>query len=413
MGMEHFQLYKPVRLSLHGDAPFGRGACERLAARYHAQQSEVLEATESHSPEQFLRLFLTAHGMAPVGNWQTHTYVRVTDSATGKDHFFLIPIPFELRRDRLGTHRPEPVARPAIRLEDGRLWVDEFQTPVRPQAIPYTTPFWYFHYDPNQEQRPFRSMTLNLKPSCPEKCVMCAGAKTGRVNNGMEGALAADQVLRNICAKHPETKDQMDNVAVVTGCFDSFEALSVHLKDVREAALRHASPTTFRVLEHNVATERQLELVVGELGYDVFITLECYDAELRRLALNGRVGRKGRDTREFLEMMRNYAHYLDARPELNRRVVHVTYLIGIDPLQTAETLFQEMSAINRGLKNVTVLPWLSVFTPYEISMRLIQHPEFSLEFLIRAQDLCRSYFPADLLASESGGTADGYARGLF
>lgn len=411
--MEHLQLPQTVRLPLPGAAPFGRGVCERLAARYHAHQPEVAEAIGRCSPEQFLRLFLTAHGMTPAGNWQTHTYARVTDSETGRDHFFLIPIPFELRRDRLGVQAAEPAARPAIRFEDGRLWVDEFRTEVRPQAIPYTTPFWYFHYDPNAEDVPFRSMTLNLKPSCPEKCVMCAGAKTGRVNNGMEGALEADQVLAKIMAKHAGAKTQLDSVAVVTGCFESFDALTVHLRDVREAALRHASPKTFRVLEHNVATERQLDVVVGELGYDVFITLECYDAELRRLALNGRVGRKGRDTAEFLEMMRNYARYLDARPELGRTVVHVTYLIGIDPLPVAETLFREMAEINRGLKNVTVLPWLSVFTPYETSMRLIQHPDFSLQFLLQAQELCRAYFPADLLAAESGGTADGYARGLF
>src|SRR5262249_14265353 len=154
--------------------------------------------------------------------------------------------------------------------------VDDIQTAVRPQSIPYTTPFWYFHYDPNTEDRPFRSATLNLKPQCPERCVLCAGAKTGRVNNGMDDTLSARSVMERIFRQHPEAREQLDSIAIVTGCFQTFDALTEHLAEVRQAAELYSSPTTFRVLEHNVTTTERFEEVVGKLGYDVFVTLECY-----------------------------------------------------------------------------------------------------------------------------------------
>ena len=390
---------------------FGESECRWLAEQYHLGEPTVLQAVNEYSPEQFLRLFLTAHGMPPVGTWQTHTYARVTDSITGRDHFFLIPIPFERRS--VASVVATTTQKPRIRFEGGLLWIDHIATTVRPQSIPHTTPFWYFHYDPNLEASPFHSMTLNLKPACPEKCTLCAGAKTGRVNNGTEGALSTDSVFKRIFWQHPKAKAQLDSVAVVTGCFENFNALTDHLRDVREVATKYSSPKTFRVLEHNVATTEQFDLVVGELGYDVFITLECFDQALRKIALNGNVGRKGRNSAEFLEMIGTYAEYLEAHPELGKHFVHVTYLTGIDSLEVSEFLFQQFAEINNRMKNVSVVPWLSVFTPYDKTMRVIQHWDFSLKFLIDAQRLAKKYFAPALLEAESGSTADGYARGLF
>ena len=61
-----------------------------------------------------------------------------------------------------------------------------------------------------------------------------------------------------------------------------------------------------------------------------------------------------------------------------------------------------------------VLPfWVSVFTPYDKPMRVIQRPDFSLKFLIDAQALATKYFGPELMANHSGGTNHGYARGLF
>src|SRR5215467_7891415 len=371
---------KPVQLPR-----FGREQCDALAKKYHPHDAVVRAAVDEYSPERFLRLFLTAHGMPPAGTWQTHTYARITDSVTGRDHFFLIPIPFERHERASAAVRALPRPRPRIRFENGLLWIDYIQTPVRPQSIPYTTPFWYFHYNPNTEDRPFRSMTLNLKPECPERCVLCAGAKTGRVNNGMDDTMAPDSVMARILRQHPDMREQLDSVAVVTGCFQSFDALTEHLGDVRRAAQRYASPTTFRVLEHNVTTPERFDVVVRELGYDVFVTLECFDQELRNIALNGKVGRKGRDSREFVDMIRVYAEYLEARPELGKRLVRVTYLTGLDSPETTDDFFQQLAAINRGKKHATVVPWLSVFTPYDKPMRVIQRPDFSLNFLIEAQ----------------------------
>lgn len=389
---------------------FGEEECKRLARRYHPGDVTVASAANEYSPERFLRLFLTAHGMAPVGNWQTHTYARVTDSLSLRDHFFLIPIPFRRRKQDSQT---ADETRPTIRLMNGEIWIDEIRTAVRAQSIPHTTPFWYFHYDPNREQTPFDSMTVNFKPACPEKCTLCAGAKTGRVNNGLEGSLATEHSFGRIFNQHPQAREQLDSVAVVTGCFDQFDDLASHLRDVRQSVLKFASPSTFRVLEHNVTTEAQYEIVVGELGYDVFITLECFDQSMRKIALNGNVGRKGRDSRQFLDMIQNYANYLDARPELGKHLVHVTYLIGIDSLETTEYLFSLMAEMNRKLKHTTIVPWLSVFTPYDETMRIIQNREFSLGFIIDAQFLAERYFGAALMERESGSTADGYARGLF
>src|SRR5437762_6408 len=147
-------LQVPIAVALVELPRFGRDECERLARKYHGDDATVLAALGQRSPEQFLRLFLTAHGMPPAGNWQTHTYVRITDSVTSKDHFFLIPIPYEPheKANVRALRRP----RPNIRFVNGLLWVDDIATPVRPQSIPYTTPFWYFHYNPNTEDRPFR-----------------------------------------------------------------------------------------------------------------------------------------------------------------------------------------------------------------------------------------------------------------
>jgi hypothetical protein len=403
-------MHNPIAIR-HQIAPLARRECERLAQAYHANEPEVLEALGSHSPEQWLRLFVTSHGMPPVGIWQTHTYARFTDSVSGRDHFFLIPLPYKphKRHETAVLARP----RPSIRIENGSLWIDQLKTGIRLQAIPHTTPFWYFHYNPNREHRPYHSMTLNLKPACPEKCTLCAGAKTGRVNNGMEGALEAVPAFERILAQHPETAAQLDSVAVVTGCFEKFDALVNHLREVRAAALKFASPSTFRVLEHNVGTEEQLEIVVGELGYEVFVTLECFDQELRCLALNGKVGRKGRDSRQFLEMIRTYAWYLEKRPGLGKRHVRVTYLIGIDSLETTERLFRELDSLNRELKHSMVVPWMSVFTPYDDHMRVLQQPGFSLKFLLDAHALARKYFSEPLLREQSGSTGEGYARGFF
>jgi hypothetical protein len=392
---------------------FGRAEARRLAEIYHAGDAVVGEAAESYSPERFLRLFLTAHGMAPVGTWKSHTYARITDSETGLDHFFLIPLPY--RPNPRATNAAERAAakRPNIRFDGTDLWIDDFATSVRPQSIPYTTPFWYFHYDPNRESTPYYSMTLNLKPACPEKCTLCAGAKTGRVNNGTDGALETDRAFARILKQHPEAATQLDSVAVVTGCFDTFDSLTAHLREVRDAARKYAKPPVLRVLEHNVTTTEQFEVVVGELGYDVFITLECFDQSMRKLALNGNVGRKGRNSEEFVSMMKTYGNYLDDRPELGRDLVRVTYLMGIDSLEVSERLFQEMADFNRGLKRAKIIPWLSIFTPYDESMRTIQRADFSLRLLIESQRLAEKYFGADVMARESGSTAEGYARGLF
>ncbi|WP_394838761.1 hypothetical protein LVJ94_17870 [Pendulispora rubella] len=336
----------------------------------------------------------------------------MTDSITALDHFFLIPLPYEAYHLLLKDRHP-PKNRPHIRMQDGRVWVDHIPTTARPQAIPFTTPFWYFHYDPNLEQTPFQSMTLNLNPACPEKCTLCAGAKTGRVNNGMDDTLSSRSTLDRVFAQHPEAAAQLDSVAIVTGCFRNFDVLTDHLKDVRRSVESHASPSRYLVLEHNVVTEEQFDVVIRELGYEVFITLECFDQDNRNIALNGKVGRKGRDSNEFLDMMWTYARYLDTRPELGKRFVKVTYLMGIDSLETSEALFQKMADMNRQLKHAVVMPWLSIFTPYDRPMRAIQQPDFSLRFLLDAQELCRKYFDEPWLASESGGTAQGFARGLF
>ncbi len=377
-------------------------SCIWLAKKYYANDLTVLKAAESYSPEHFLRLFITANGMKPVGTWQTHTYARYTDSQTNKDHFFLIPMP-QTKSD----------IQPHIRFENGLLLIDHLQTNIYPQSIPHTTPFWYFHYNPNHEHIPYESMTLNLSPSCLEKCVLCAGAKTGRVNNGMDSTMSAHSVIARILQQHPQAQKQLDSVAVVTGCFPSFYELTSHLRDVRTAIDQHCSPSTYRVLEHNVVTEQQFDLVVGELGYDVFITLECFDQNIRNIALNGKVGRKGRNSQEFLTIINNYVNYLEAHPELNKRFVRVTYLMGLDDLSVTEQFFAQLAQINKKLKHTTILPWLSIFTAYNEGMRAIQHQDFNLKFIFNAMDICKKYFDPQLLVSHSGGTGDGYARGLF
>jgi hypothetical protein len=381
---------------------FATPDCVRLAKEYHADEANVLQAAATLSPEQFLRLFVTIHGMRPAGIWQTHTYARFTDSATAKDHFFLIPM--------LSAKNSK---QPLIRFEEGFLKVDDLATSIYPQSIPHTTPFWYFHYDPNREHSPYHSMTLNLSPSCLEKCVLCAGAKTGRVNNGMEDTLSAKSVVERIVKQHHEASQQLDSVAVVTGCFSDFAELKLHLRDVRQAVSEYCTPSTYRVLEHNIVSEEQFATVVGELGYDVFVTLECFDQEVRNIALNGKVGRKGRNSQEFLQIIQTYADYLEANPELNKNIVRVTYLMGLDSLEVTEQFFQRLAAINASLQRTTVLPWLSIFTPYNAAMRTLQRPDFGLEFLLAGIDLCQKYFDPQLLANSSGSTGEGYARGLF
>lgn len=379
-----------------------QGDCVQLAKKYYPNDLMILNAAETTSPDHFLRLFVTTHGMKPQGIWQTHTYARYKDSLTGFDHFFLIPM-----------SQTKDNNQPDIRFENGVLKIDAIDTGIYPQSIPHTTPFWYFHYNPNREHIPYESMTLNLSPSCLEKCVLCAGAKTGRVNNGMDNTLSAQSVVERILTQHPLAKQQLDSVAVVTGCFANFNELTGHLRDVRTAIDKFASPTTYRVLEHNVITEQQFDLVVGELGYDVFITLECFDQNIRNIALNGKVGRKGRNSQEFITIINNYANYLEAHPELNNRFVRVTYLMGLDDLSVTEAFFQQLAQINKTLKHTTILPWLSIFTAYNEGMRAIQHHDFGLKFLFNAMDLCKKYFDPQLLATQSGGTSDGYARGLF
>lgn len=375
-----------------------------LATNYHHDEPLVLEAAIHFSLEKFLRLFVTYHGMTPEGRWQSHTYVKQKDSLTNEDHFFLIPIP------RLNKEHKKV---PFIRMENNVLWIDEYETSIQPQGIPYTTPFWYFHYNPNLEFRPFSSMTLNLSPECSERCTLCAGAKTGRVNNGMSGTLAAKKMVDGIFEKYPQAPAQLDNVAIVTGCFDNFDQMSSHLSAVKEAVQERANPKTYCVLEHNITTEEEYDLVVGELGYDVYITLECFDQEMRNIALNGKVGRKGRDSKEFIEMARVYANYLEARPHLGKNLVHLTYLIGIDSLEVTEEFYKELDAINKSLKNTKVIPWLSIFTPYNDAMRSIQRKDYDLSFSLKAMKLSEKYFGKDMMENESGGTNLGYARGLY
>jgi hypothetical protein len=380
----------------------GTAECIWLANQYHAEDEIVLIAANELSPEHFLRLFITAHGMTPTGIWQTHTYARYTDSVSGKDHFFLIP---------MSQNKHEK--RPNIRFENGLLMIDHIQTAIYPQSIPHTTPFWYFHYDPNKEHQPYDSMTLNLSPACLEKCVLCAGAKTGRVNNGMDSTLSAETVVTRIFEQHQEAIKQLNSVAVVTGCFPSFNQLKQHLTDVRRNIDAYCKPSTYRVLEHNIVTEEQFDDIVGKLGYDIFVTLECYDQNLRNIALNGKVGHKGRDSKKFVELIKTYANYLDARPELGKHLVRVTYLMGLDSLDVTEYFFQQLAEINQSLKHTQIVPWLSIFTAYNDAMRTIQNKDFNLRFLLDGMKLTKKYFKPELLVNESGTTSDGYARGFF
>lgn len=379
-----------------------RDVCVTLARRYYPNQENVIKSAYEYPPDLFLRLFITANGMVPAGIWKTHTYACYTDASDNKKHFFLIPMKNIQVDDG-----------PYIRFENNILYIDDIKTSIYPQSIPHTTPFWYFHYNPNRENLPYYSMTLNLSPSCLERCVLCAGAKTGRVNNGMSKTLDVEETVKRIFTQHPDAKDQLDSVAIVTGCFADFNELVGHLSDVKETISKYCSPKIFRVLEHNVVTEEQCDKVVAELGYDVFVTLECFDQAVRNIALNGKVGRKGRNSEEFLEIIKNYSDYLEHRPELGKSLVHVTYLMGLDNLSVSESFFQYISKINEGNRNATVLPWLSIFTTYSDGMKKIQQPDFGLGFLVDAVDLCKKYFDSDLLANKSGSTSEGYARGLF
>ncbi len=384
----------------------GYESIEWLGDRYHGDQPDLLKLVTDQSPEELLRLFVISHGMKPVGTWQTHTYSRFTDSVTGRDHFFLIPMPYR-NRNRTTQERPN------IEVIEKTIFIDGMRTPIRLQSIPYTTPFWYFHYNPNLEDRPYRSMALNLSPYCGEGCPICAGAMTGRVNSGQNFTLSPETVLEGIFEQHPKAHSQVEIVAVVTGCFADFNTLVTHLQEVKAAALKRCAAHTFRVLEHGIDTEERIELVVGELGYDIYVTLECYDPELRRIALNGKRGRKGRAREKFLELIKVYANYLDSHPRDKENFVRVTYLMGLDVLETSAEFFQELAMVNQGLRRTTVLPWVSIFTPYSDGMRKLQRSDFSLEFLLRAQKLCQEYFAPVLLAEKSGGTGQGYARGLF
>ncbi len=384
-------------------------AKEYLAGRYHSDEPLVLTSVDTLSPEHFLRLFLTTHGMPAVGEWKSHTYVKYTDSFTGKRHFFLVPMPSRQWLSAKKSNKP----RPNIRIIDDQVWIDHIGTSIYAQPIPYTNKDWYFHYNPNREHRPFLSTTLNLSPKCPERCAMCAGARTGRVNNGQEDTLAADLVVNDIATRFPESMTQLDILAVVTGCFSSFDVLYEHLKEVKLSVSKRFSPSQYRVLEHNVNTPKQFQMVVGELGYDVWITLECFDENTRYRALSGRVGRKGRAPGEFIDMIQTYADYLEAHPELGKKYVHVTYLIGLDSLETTEDLFKILSDMNNKLKRTKIIPWLSIFTPYNNGMMPLQRQDFGMSFLLQAQKMAVEYFGEQEMTAESGGTVDGYARGLF
>lgn len=391
-----------MQSSKDNDCQHLQAACHLLAARYHHDEPLVLQAAETYSPYQFIRLFITVHGMKPSGVWQTHTYARFTDQTTSKDHFFLIPM----------QKKAEGII-PFIRFENNALKIDEIETAIFPQSIPHTTPFWYFHYDPNKEDQPFYSMTLNLSPACLEKCVLCAGAKTGRVNNGMDRTLEAVNMVRGIFQQHPEAAQQLQSVAVVTGCFNTFDELKNHLTDVRYAVKQFANPTEFRVLEHNLETPEQFAMIVGELGYDLFITLECFDQEIRNIALNGKVGRKGRNSQHFIEMIKTYAQYLETQQHDGIKLIRVTYLVGLDSLSVMESFFQILASINQTLKKTKIVPWLSIFTTYNSAMQTIQHKDFSFGFIANAMALAEKYIDKTYLLQESGGTAEGYARGLY
>jgi len=59
-----------------------------LAKQYYPDSLTVIKAALELSPHQFLRLFITAHGMKPIGTWLTHTYVKYEDVETNQNHFF-------------------------------------------------------------------------------------------------------------------------------------------------------------------------------------------------------------------------------------------------------------------------------------------------------------------------------------
>ncbi len=373
-----------------------------LAKRYHQHEATVIDAAKKYSPCLFLRLFITYHGMPPIGTWQTHTYAKYYDDDDQQSHFFLIPMQNQKEKNH-----------PHIRFVHDVLFIDEFKTNIVRQAIPHTTPFWYFHYYPNTEHSPFRSMTLNLSPQCLEKCVLCAGAKTGRVNNGLNQTLNELSMVNNIFQQYPNAIKELESVAVVTGCFNDYSSMAEHLFQVKKAINQFCTPATFRVLEHNIVTPQQFEHIIGELGYDIFITLECFDQKIRNIALNGKVGRKGRNSTEFLDIIESYATYLEHHPELAKHVVHVTYLMGLDSLKVTEELFAYLAKLNQNLKSTQILPWLSIFTTYNNAMRTLANANYNFSFLIASMELAKKYFDPLLLASQSGTTGEGYARGLF
>lgn len=376
--------------------------CHRLIERYYPNNAIILEGLELLSPSQFLRLFITVSGMKPTGQWLTHTYCKLYDDLTNKYHFFLIPMKSETSENSVN-----------IRIEHDRLKIDEFETNIELQNIPHTTPFWYFHYNPNMENKPYHSMTLNLSPSCFEKCVLCAGAKTGRVNNGMKDILDPDMIYANIFNQHPEAKTQLDSIAIVTGCFDNFNLLESHLKNVKDSVYPYVKPAQFRVLEHNISSHSQFNSIVGELGYEVFITLECFDQAIRNIALNGKVGRKGRDSEEYIEMINVYANYLENQINRNHSLVRVTYLAGLDSLDVTEKFFERIARMNQTLLHVNIIPWISIFTVYNKAMKTLQRSDFGLAYLLKVMKLANQYFGNEMMANESGSTSDGYARGLY
>lgn len=375
--------------------------CYRLTERYHSKSKLIQNSLEKLSSAQFLRLFIITNGMPPSGQWLTHTYCRMVDDLTQKHHFFLIP----------KNKSIENLAN--ISVQNGKLTIDEFETNVTLQKIPHTTPFWYFHYNPNTEDMPYQSLTLNLSPDCLEKCVLCAGAKTGRINNGMKETLDPKIISKRIFNLHPEARKQLDSVAVVTGCFESFTLLESHLREVKQSICHYATPSSYRVLEHNVTTEAQFSSIVGELGYEIFITLECFDQQIRNIALNGKVGRKGRNSEDYVEMLNNYVDYLEKHQHIIQPWVRITYLTGLDSLETTEQFFARLAKINQRLKKTKIVPWMSIFTSYNRAMAYLQHKEFGLEFLITMIDLANQYFGCQTMMNESGGTSDGYARGLY
>lgn len=372
-----------------------------LIVKYHRHDQDAFALLDSLSPMQLLRLFLIYHGMTPQQVYPTHTYCLLLDPMTQRKHFFLVP------RPRSGSHAP----RPAIHAANGHLVIDDLLTPITLQPLAPCSPYYYFHYDPNDDRdQRFRQVTLNLHPHCGQSCRICAGKETRRINQSSLVSVEPEQVFQEIEEKHPQAIEQLQVVAVVTGCFPTFKKLADHLSKVRAAASKRTRACVFRVLEHGVYQPAQLEHVVCHLGYDLFVTLETYDQRTRRRILGSK---KGREVQQLCELVQWYAELVAARRQDEGNIVRVTYVVGLEALSRTEAFFEKLSAINHAFGQTVVAPWVSIFCPYSERQRQLLHPDFSLSFLIKAQQLCKEYFDPKLMAKNSGSTAQGHARGLF